>query len=296
MSSQLGKYTLLRTLGTGANSKVKLSLDKATGTYFAVKIMEKGNPNLDAKFVELVLTEVETMTALNHPNILNLVEYSKEGVVEKANGQKKEVIYIVLELAQGGELFDYVATTGKFEDNVARFYFRQMLDGLEYVHGKGVTHRDLKPENVLYDNNFNLKIADFGFAAPLAGRDGSGALKTKLGTESYMAPEIHMRKPYNGASVDLFATGIILFIMVTQHPPFTRAEPTDPFYRLLCANRQDLFWKAHSKNKPEGFFSEEFKTLINGMLSFDPSHRPSLQDIKAHPWVTTGPVATLAEV
>jgi len=81
-----------------------------------------------------------------------------------------------------------------------------------------------------------------------------------------MAPEIHARKPYNGASVDLFASGIILFIMFTQHPPFTRAEPSDPFYRLLCANRADLFWKAHSKNKPEGFFSEEFKNLITSML------------------------------
>ena len=77
-----------------------------------------------------------------------------------------------------------------------------------------------------------------------------------------MAPEIHMRKPYIGSSVDLFACGIILFIMYTQHPPFTKAEPNDPFYRLLCANRADLFWKAHSKNKPEGFFSEEFKNLI----------------------------------
>jgi len=83
-----------------------------------------------------------------------------------------------------------------------------------------------------------------------------------------MAPEIHMRKPYTGASVDLFASSIILFIMVTQHPPFSKGVPEDPFYRFLCANRADLFWKAHSKNKPGGmdFFSEEFKHLITSML------------------------------
>jgi serine/threonine protein kinase len=122
---------------------------------------------MDSKFLELVLTEVETMSQLSHPNIVNLIEYNKDGILERSNGDKKPVIYIALELAQGGELFDYVAITGRFDERVARFYFRQIIEGLNYVHSKGVTHRDLKPENVLYDSNFNLKIADFGFAAPL---------------------------------------------------------------------------------------------------------------------------------
>jgi 5'-AMP-activated protein kinase, catalytic alpha subunit len=288
MPSQLGPYTLLRTLGTGANSKVKLAQHKGTGEFAAVKILKKGNPLNDSKFLELVMTEVETMSKLKHKNIVNLIEYSKEANVEKEDGTKYPVICIALELATGGELFDYVAMTGRFEEPLARLYFRQLIDGLDYVHQNGVTHRDLKPENILFDHLFNLKIADFGFAAPIHGRDGSGVCRTKLGTESYMAPEIHARRAYNGASVDLFACAIILFIMVTQHPPFTRAEPNDPFYRLLCANRQDLFWKAHSKNKENGleFFSEDFRNLITSMLQFDPSHRLSMAEVRAHPWFT----------
>lgn len=241
------------------------------------------------------MTEVQTMVNLNHPNIVNLIEYSKDAVEEKEDGRKIPVICIALELAPGGELFDYVATTGKFSDEISRFYFKQLIEGLDYVHQRGIAHRDLKPENVLFDQFFNLKIADFGFATPLAGRDGTGTSKTKLGTESYMAPEIHARRPYLGASVDLFACAIILFIMVTQHPPFSRAEPSDPFYRLICANRADLFWKAHSKNKPEGFFSEEFKNLITSMLQFDPALRPSMAEVKAHPWFN-GPIASLEAI
>lgn len=205
----------MRTLGSGANSKVKLGQHKVTQGLAAIKIMKKSNPALDSKFLELVMTEVNTMAELHHPNIVNLLEHSRDANVEKEDGTKVPVICIALELATGGELFDYVALTGRFDEPTARFYFRQLLDGLDYVHQKGITHRDLKPENVLFDHNFNLKIADFGFAAPVAGKDGSGTCKTKLGTESYMAPEIHARRPYIGTSVDLFACAIILFIMVT---------------------------------------------------------------------------------
>ena len=297
MPSQLGNYKLLRTLGSGANSKVKLGQHKETGAFAAIKILKKNNSAMDAKFLELVMTEVQTMSGLSHPNIVNLLEYSKDAFVEKEDGTKYPVICISLELATGGELFDYVALTGRFSENIARFYFRQLIEGLDYVHQHGITHRDLKPENVLFDQFFNLKIADFGFAAPVAGKDGTGTCKTKLGTESYMAPEIHARRPYSGPSVDLFACAIILFIMITQHPPFSRAEPNDPFYRLICANRADLFWKAHSKNKPNGleFFTEDFKLLITSMLQFDPAHRPSMAEVKAHPWYN-GPVPSHEEI
>lgn len=112
-----------------------------------------------------------------------------------------------------------------------------------------------------------------------------------------MAPEIHMKRPYTGASVDLFASAIILFIMFTQHPPFTRGEPSDPFYKFICANRADIFWKAHSNNKPGGaaFFSDSFKDMITSMLAFDPANRLTMAQVKAHPWYN-GDVATIEEI
>jgi serine/threonine protein kinase len=106
---------------------------------------------------------------------------------------------------------------------------------LKYAHDKGVAHRDLKPENIMLDKSFNIKIADFGFAGPTAGRDGSGLLQTQLGTHSYMAPEIHAGKPYDGKSVDLFAASIILFVTLTQRPPFRSADKDDPHYKLISA-------------------------------------------------------------
>jgi serine/threonine protein kinase len=113
-----------------------------------------------------------------------------------------------------------------------------------------------------------------------------------------MAPEINLKRAYSGASVDLFASGIILFIMITQHPPFTKAIPDDPYYKLICINKLDIFWKAHSRNKPggEAFFSAEFIDLISSMLQYDPEKRLSMEQVKAHPWYVNENVATLQEV
>ena len=115
------------------------------------------------------------MSCINHPNVVNQIEYGVD-TYKKTSGKSKDVSYIVLELASGGELFDFIAHSGRFEEPLARFYFKQFMEGLDHCHNAGITHRDLKPENLLLDHKYTLKIADFGFAAPIEGRDGSGML------------------------------------------------------------------------------------------------------------------------
>ena len=111
-----------------------------------------------------------------------------------------------------------------------------------------------------------------------------------------MAPEIHLKMPYNGPTIDLFAAAIILFIMYTGTPPFSRADPRDDFYKFICTNQHEGFWKSHLKHKPSPqFFSENFKNLMNSMLAFDPTQRLSLSEIKAHPWFN-GPVTNHEQI
>ena len=293
MPGTIGRFEITKTLGSGASCKVKLGFDTETGRKVAVKILNDG---LDDKTKELVMTEVEAMGHLKNQHIIEQYEYGV-GTYVKKNGKVKEVQYIVLELALGGELFDFVAISGKFPEPLARYYFKEFMDGLSYCHSHGIAHRDLKPENLLLDSSYTLKIADFGFAAPIEGRDGSGKLKTKLGTMNYMAPEIHLLHPYEGSQVDIFAAAIILFIMVAQHPPFTTAQPSDPFYRCLAGKRGDIFWRTHCKSKPNGdkFFSEEFKDFIEQMLKLEPKQRPTMQEVYNHPWMQ-GPVPTKDKV
>jgi len=146
------------------------------------------------------------------------------GTYKKKNGKpSRKVAYIVFELAERGQLFDYILQSGEFSEPVARYYFKQLLEGLEYTHNSGISHRDLKLENLLVDSNYNLKIADFGLSAPINGRDGKGFLTTNTGTDGYMAPEIHLKLSYEGRVVDLFASAVILFTLVQRNPPFNMA-------------------------------------------------------------------------
>jgi len=199
-----------------------------------------------------------------------------------------------LEYVGGGELFDFVADTGKFSEKVSRTYFHQMMNGLHYLHQKGYAHRDIKPENILLSQLFILKIADFGFSCQIKGKDNTGILHTKLGTEGYMAPEIANKK-YEGKNVDIFASGVILFIMFAGNPPFEKATPNDPYYKLIKEKRYDIFWKAHCRKRPAGFFSDSFKDLFVRLVAFEPSERLKIEEIASHPWVRE-PICTHAEI
>ena len=199
---------------------------------------------------------------------------------------------MLLEFAPCGELFDYIETGEPLSEPVARYYFKQLLCAVDYIHHKRFSHRDLKPENILLDHEYNLKIADFGYVSK------TEISRRQLGTEGYKAPEIHLGRDYRGKKVDLFAAGVILFMMVTQHQPFEKALPSDPFYRLICGKRPDLFWAFHIESvQGEGracHISEELMDLIAWMLNPYPEERPSIEEIKGHAWMA-GKVASAAE-
>jgi len=136
----------------------------------------------------------------------------------------------------------------------------------------------------MLDQNWDLKIIDFGLAAPTQGRDGSGLLKTTLGTFGYMAPEQHLGREYQGEKVDIFALAVILFVMISKHAPFNAAIPKDQLYVSLASKNYEHFWNKHSRHKGDEFFSKNFKNLFEKMTELDPDLRLSLDEIKNHPW------------
>ena len=168
---------------------------------------------------------------------------------------------------------------------IIKFYFHQLIKALTYLHTYGYAHRDVKPENILIDKNFNLKLADFGFATK------EKTSTSRKGTFGYMSPQVIANQMYDWMEADLFSAAVLLFIMVTQHPPFLRAEPTDKYYKKIWNGNWESFWDLHSDEN----LSESFIDFMTKMLSVEPWDRLTLREIISHPWYT-GKVPTHSEI
>ena len=218
------RFTLTKKLGEGFSATVRQAVpDYDPEQQFAIKIFDLESPQFNERAFRLLKQEVDATTSLDHKNIVRYIEFKEQAVLVDKNGRSRQVAFIVQELVEGGELFDYIMDDGAFSEPIVKFYARQLLQGLLHIYTKGFSHRDLKPENILLDEDYNIKLVDFGFACKLEARDGTGFSRSVVGTPGYMAPEVLAKKPYQGHYADLFSFGVILFALQSGHPPFDLA-------------------------------------------------------------------------
>mmetsp|Transcript_20116 Transcript_20116/g.28917 ORF Transcript_20116/g.28917 Transcript_20116/m.28917 type:complete len:477 (+) Transcript_20116:131-1561(+) len=270
-----GRYALGHKLGAGMQAEVRAARDTASNTAVALKLIDKSN--IRTKALVALEREVNIMKTLVHPNILALKGFDSDITYDS-----KPVAVLVLEIADGGELFDYLMYSGYFEEVVARTYMHQLVGALRCCHEHNIFHRDIKPENILLDSHFQLKLADFGLSNIT--EDTESILETECGTKSYMAPEIFQHAGYQGGAVDVWSAGVVLFIMLCGSPPFDIANRRDWWFNAISMNRYDRFWAAHLRGAGHMRDKRIAQDFVNRIFVPDPNKRLTLEAMDSHEW------------
>ncbi|OAY86128.1 CBL-interacting protein kinase 29 [Ananas comosus] len=282
----LGRYELGRVLGRGATAKVYLARDLSSGLSVALKSIPKSRPQGGGggggdgdggASPAAILREISSLRRLRHPHVARL-----HGVLAS-----RSRIYLALELARGGNLLSRLESRGpgpgpggeqQQQEELARRYFRQLISAVGYAHSRGVFHRDLKPENLLLDERGDLKVTDFGLSAQTAHlRPDDGLLHTICGTPAYVAPEILSKQGYDGAKVDIWSCGVVLFALNAGYLPFNHPNLITMYKKICRAQYRCPKWT-----------SPDLRHLLSRILDPDPHTRITLDGIVAHPWFARG--------
>ncbi|XP_052827942.1 MAP/microtubule affinity-regulating kinase 3 [Octopus bimaculoides] len=228
----------------------------------AIKIIDKTQMNPSS--LQKLFREVRIMKILDHPNIVKLFE-----VIET-----DKTLYLVMEYASGGEVFDYLVAHGRMKEKEARAKFRQIVSAVQYCHQKHIVHRDLKAENLLLDGDMHIKIADFGFSNEFV--PGS-KLDTFCGSPPYAAPELFQGKKYDGPEVDVWSLGVILYTLVSGSLPFDGQNLKELRERVLRGKYRIPF-----------YMSTDCENLLKKFLVLNPTKRANLETIMKDKWMNIG--------
>ncbi|XP_047310886.1 CBL-interacting protein kinase 18-like [Impatiens glandulifera] len=259
------KYELGRLLGQGSFARVYYARNLESGQAVAIKVMDK-KKIISGGFIKQIRREISVIRLVKHPNVVQVLEVMAT----------KTHIYLVMEFAKGGELFRKVAKL-KLKEDVARKYFQQLINAVDFFHGRDVYHRDLKPENLLLDEDDNLKVIDFGLSALAESKHQDGLFHTMCGTPAYVAPEVIYRKGYDGGKADIWSCGIILFVLIAGYLPFYDVNIIQ-MYRKIC----------RAEYKCPKWFSDEVRTLLSNMLETNPDNRITMAQVKESSWFRSG--------
>ncbi|GLE04839.1 hypothetical protein PINS_up013818 [Pythium insidiosum] len=256
-------YAIARHLGEGSYSTVKQVTHRKKGGAFACKIVDKAS--LSAVDRVALGHEVRVLASVRHPNIMQLYEVIEDDAK----------CYLIMELAEHGDLFDKIVKQGRFPESEAQTVVSALADALHYCHTNRIIHRDVKPENVLLSAEHGVKLCDFGFARQL--RDADEQATDSCGTPGYAAPEILDGKPY-GVEVDVFSLGVVTYIMLCGYPPFP----------MKLAQLRTHRFNVRFPSKDWAAIDAGVKELITRMLHVKPELRPSMAEVREHAWVRRG--------
>jgi tRNA A-37 threonylcarbamoyl transferase component Bud32 len=278
-ADRLELYSIGNKLRNTLQGELFQGVVKSTGQQVAIKACRKDliNSKLSVsgnKVLENPETEVEVMATIvkagGHPNLLNLVD----------SFETKDRLYIVLEFAGRGELFDIVSQAGRLDEEVVRVFFKQIVSGVQFLHSHGICHLDISLENILMDDEGTLKICDFGLSRVIEKYFFLGT-SSKPGKTQYMSPEIYAGMEFSGEKSDVFSLGVVLFIMLAGFPPFDRPAVSDMRFSYIMNGHLQVLLKRWKLNT---VISNSAVDLLNRIMC-PPEKRIGIEELLRDPWL-----------
>ena len=257
----------MKTIGEGHFGKVLLARDRRTKEKFAVKVIKKESSMRDVRAQTLVKRELDILRLVNHQNVVRL--YDLFDTTDK--------LYFVLEYMQGGALYDVLSAKDiHFSEERASCIIKDILQGLIYLHNKGIVHRDVKPENILTTGKtwpFSSKLADFGLSNFME----AGNLESKVGTPYFCAREVVTNETY-GTKADLWSLGVVAYEMLSGKKPFEGSTTKSVLYAILDGSYSfpQREWSS---------ISDEARNFVSRLICIDVHRRMSAEEALSHPWI-----------
>lgn len=260
-------YALNHVLGEGSFATVRMAKDLKTGQQFAIKIIDK--ETYQPEELQWLMREVKIMMTVRHDNIVDIYDIF----------DSKKNLYLVIEYMEGGELFDVIADQGHLSEHNASIVVRDIIKGVEYLHDQGIVHCDIKPENILCKSKqrpHNVKLCDFGLANYFDKYNRNEMTET-IGTPGYVAPEVVRREPY-GPPVDMWACGVVLYVMLSGRMPFYGRDDIQCLRRTAAGEYSfpDREWM---------HVSEDAKSFVRSLLQKRPDLRLTAKAALQHRWL-----------
>lgn len=265
----LAKYKMGQELGRGSYSIVKRATNRKTKEKVAVKIVNRALISTDDE--RHLQQELEIAKRVHHPNIIRIYEHI----------ETKDTVYIVMELAEGGELFERIVAKGHYSEATAKAIIRKIVGATDYLHDMKIAHRDLKPENLLEksrSDDIHVLVADFGLACIIGEED---LIKHAAGSPGYIAPEVLTGESF-GLEVDMWSLGVITYILLCGYPPFhDDANRTKVIYKLIKQGKYE-----YAPEQSWQGVSSVAKDFIDHLLVVDYRQRFTAKQALAHPWLS----------
>ncbi len=251
-------------IGKGAFGEVWKVNHKKTNEVYVIKVLDKERSKL-LKIIDHLNLEIEIMYKLHHPHIIQLINHFEDD----------DNFFMIMPYASRGQLYTLLKQNTKFDQKMTSQFLREIISAVKYLHEHNIIHRDIKPENILLDQNYRIKLCDFGWSNYCPPNEKR---KTFCGTREYISPEMIKKLPHDHR-VDIWSIGVLLFECLAGYPPFTGANDSEVFRRI---NQLKIKWPID--------FPPLAKNLVMKILKINPEERPSLDEILRHSWFNHTPL------